>query len=195
MIYETLSCLADEINEFFRLRLKIAEDKVILSAIVNQDGTVAVQGENKILLTLVNIEKESIGKSNSGMPGTSVLINKSNALTINLYVLFSAYFSNGNYPEALRFISFIIGYFQQNSVFTRLNTPRLDKDIEKIVFEMATVSPEQLNNIWGSLGAKYMPSVVYKVRMLTFDNNIIREYRPLISGVDGDNNVADNNEV
>jgi hypothetical protein len=192
MIYEALSCLADEINEYFRIRLKINEDKVVLSAIVNQDGTIAIQGENKILITLVNIEKESIGKSNSGIPGSSVLINKSSALTINLYVLFSAYFSNGNYPEALRFISFIIAYFQQNSVFTRVNTPRLDIDIEKMVFELATVSPEQVNNIWGALGAKYMPSVVYKVRMLTFDNNIVREYRPLITGIDNENDIANN---
>lgn len=192
MIYEALSCLADEINEYFRIRLKISEDKVVLSAIVNQDGTIAIQGENKILVTLVNIEKESIGKSNSGIPGSTVLINKSNALTINLYVLFSAYFSNGNYPEALRFISFIIAYFQQNSVFTRMNTPRLDVDIEKVVFELASISPEQLNNIWSCLGAKYMPSVVYKVRMLTFDNNIVREYRPLITGVEGDNELASN---
>ena len=192
MIYEALSCLAEEINEYFRIRLKISEDKVVLSAIVNQDGTVAIQGENKILITLVNIERESIGKSNSGIPGSSVLINKSSALTINLYVLFSAYFSNGNYPEALRFISFIIAYFQQNSVFTRMNTPRLDADIEKLVFELAPISPEQLNNIWGSLGAKYMPSVVYKVRMLTFNDNIVREYRPLITGLENDNNIANN---
>lgn len=192
MIYEALSCLTEEINQYFRIRLKVSEDKVVLSAILNQEGTIAIQGENKILVTLVNIEKESIGKSNSGIPGSSMLINKSSALTINLYVLFSAYFSNGNYPEALRFISFIIAYFQQNSVFTRLNTPKLDVDIEKLVFEMASISPEQLNNIWGSLGAKYMPSVVYKVRMLTFDNNIVREYRPLITGVENDNNIANN---
>ncbi len=191
MIYEALSCLAEEINEFFRIRLKISEEKVTLSAIVNQDGTIAIQGENKVLITLINIEKETIGKSNSGIGGSTVLINKSSALTINLYVMFSAYFTNGNYPESLRFISFIIAFFQQNSVFTRINTPRMDPEIEKLVFEMATISPEQLNNIWGSLGAKYMPSVIYKVRMLTYDSNVVREYRPLISGVESDNNMVD----
>lgn len=190
MIYEALSCLAEEINEFFKNRLKIGEEKVILSAIVNQDGTIAVQGENKILITLVNIEKENIGKSNSGIPGSSTLINRSSSLSINIYVLFSAYFSSGNYPEALRFISFIIGYFQQKSVFTRSNTPRMSVEIEKLIFEMAHITPEQLNNIWGCLGAKYMPSVIYKVRMLTFDDNIIREYRPLVSGVESDNTIG-----
>src|SRR5690606_25483092 len=99
MIYEALSCQSDEINELFRIKLKISEDKVVLSAIVNQDGSTGIQGENKVWVTLVKSEKESIGPSNSGIPGSSVLINKSSAVTINLYVLFSAYFSNGNYPE------------------------------------------------------------------------------------------------
>jgi hypothetical protein len=188
MIYEALSCLADEINEFFRNKLKISEEKVSLSAIVNQDGTVAIQGENKILVTLVNIEKESVGKNNSGVSGGLSMINKSTPLTVNLYVLFSAYFSEGNYPEALRFISFIIAYFQQKNVFSRTNTPRLSSDIDKLIVEMATISTEQLNNIWGCLGAKYMPSVIYKVRMLSFDALAVREYRPLISDVQGDGN-------
>ena len=189
MIYEALSCLVDEINEHFRIRLKVSEDKVILSAIVNQDGSIAIQGENKILLTLINIEKETVGRNNSSLSVASIGINKSPVLTVNLHVLFSAYFSNGNYPESLRFISFIIAFFQQKSAFNRVNTPRLDSEIDKLIFEMATISPEQLNNVWGCLGAKYMPSVIYKIRMLTYNNNIIREIRPLVSDVESDNTI------
>ena len=85
-------------------------------------------------------------------------------------VLFSAYFKPGNYTEALRFLSFVIAYFQYKNVFTRANTPQLDAGIDKLIFEMANISPEQLNNIWASLGAKYMPSVVYKMRMVTIDS-------------------------
>lgn len=189
MIYEALSCLVDEINEHFRIRLKVSEDKVILSAIVNQDGSIAIQGENKILLTLINIEKETVGRNNSSLSVASIGINKSPVLTVNLHVLFSAYFSNGNYPESLRFISFIIAFFQQKSAFNRVNTPRLDPEIDKLIFEMANISPEQLNNVWGCLGAKYMPSVIYKIRMLTYNNNIIREIRPLVSDVESDNTI------
>ena len=189
MIYEALSCLVDEINEHFRIRLKVSEDKVILSAIVNQDGSIAIQGENKILLTLINIEKETVGRNNSSFSVASLGINKSPVLTVNLHVLFSAYFSNGNYPESLRFISFIIAFFQQKSAFNRVNTPRLDPEIDKLIFEMASISPEQLNNVWGCLGAKYMPSVIYKIRMLTYNNNNIREIRPLVSDVESDNNI------
>ncbi|WP_448699253.1 DUF4255 domain-containing protein [Mucilaginibacter sp. AW1-3] len=185
MIYEALSCLTDEINEYFRNKLRISEDKAVLSGIISQDGTVAIQGENKVVITLVNIEKE-----NTGGAAGNTFTNKSTALNINLYVLFSAYFGSNNYPEALRFLSFIIAYFQYKNVFTPANTPRLDKGIDKLVFEMATITPEQLNNVWGSLGAKYMPSIIYKMRMLTFDESIIKEYRPIVSGIDSDSNVT-----
>jgi hypothetical protein len=82
-----------------------------------------------------------------------------------------------------------MAYFQYKNVFTPANTPRLDNGIDKLVFEIASITPEQLNNIWGSIGAKYMPSVIYKMRMLTFDESIIKEFRPVVSGINSDNSV------
>lgn len=176
MIYESLTCLASEMNDYLKLKLSATEDKIVLSGLVNPDGTMAVQGENKVLLTLVNLEKESVTRK-------PTLPNKAVDVNINLYVLFSAYFGSTNYAEALRFLSFVVGYLQQKNVFTRTNTPRLDKGIHKLIVEMETLTSERLNNLWGTLGAKYIPSVLYKVRMLTFDESILREFRPEITGV------------
>ena len=185
MIYEALTCLTEEINEYFRNKLKVSDERIILSGIVNQDGTVAIQGENKVILTLINVEKEPVVRINasSGRLGGS----SSPPTSVNLYILFSAYFSANNYSEALRFISFIIGFLQEKNVFTSSNTPKLDDSIEKLSVEMETVGSEKLNNIWATLGAKYMPSVLYKVRMLTYDGSNVKEYRPLISA-SSDNN-------
>jgi hypothetical protein len=183
MIYEALTCITEEINEFFRSKLKINEEKIVLSGLINQDGTVAIQGENKVIVTLINIEKEPAVKTAGG--GGRTLSNSSTPLSINVYVLFSAYFSSANYPESLRFLSFIIAFLQDKSVFSQSNTPRLDESIEKLTFEMESVGSEKLNNIWATLGAKYMPSVLYKVRMLTFDSLNVSEYRPIIAGASG----------
>ncbi len=191
MIYEALSCLTDEINEYFRNKLRINEDKVVLSGIVNQDGTIAVQGENKIIVTLINTEKETAGNS-SPLRGGGVFSNQAQPLNINLYVLFSAYFSATNYPESLRFLSFIIAYFQHKSVFNRSNTPMLDPKIEKLIFEIVDRDQDALSNMWSALGAKYMPSVTYRIRMLTFDESIIKEFTPAISGISSDNKIASN---
>ena len=176
MIQEALSCLVDEINSFFKSKLKITEDKVVLSGLLNADGSIAIREENKIVVTLVNVEKETASQ-NGVVPHTSPPLN------INLYVLFSAYFAAANYHEALRFLSFIMGYLQQKNVFNRSNTPQLDGAIEKLVFEMENLTTEKMNNVWAALGAKYMPSVMYKMRMLTIDGSIIREFRPEISGI------------
>ena len=61
----------------------------------------------------------------------------------------------------------------------------MDPRIGKLIFELESLGADKLNNIWTTLGAKYMPSVVYKVRMLTFDDSIIREYRPVIDDATG----------
>jgi len=185
MIYETLVCITEEINSSFKRKLQTNEEKAILSGIVNQDGSVAIQGENKIIVTLLNVEKDTIGKSTAGTPVGVTTPNTAPAVSINLYVLFSAYFSSNNYPEALRFLSFVVAHFQSKNVFTRANTPAMDARIGKLIFEMESLGADKLNNIWTTLGAKYMPSVVYKVRMLTFDDSIIREYRPAVTGTEG----------
>lgn len=185
MIYETLICITDEINSNFKRKLQTNEEKAILSGIVNQDGTVAIQGENKIIVTLLNVEKDTIGRTTAGSSVGVTTPNTAPAVNINLYVLFSAYFSSSNYPEALRFLSFVVAHFQAKNVFTRANTPAMDPRIGKLIFEMESLGADKLNNVWTTLGAKYMPSVVYKVRMLTFDDSIIREYRPVVDDISG----------
>lgn len=182
MIYECLNCLAEEMNAFFKSKLKIHEDKVIVSAIVNQNGSIAVQGENKVLITLVNIIRDTNMKR-EGLSGAGLSLNTAKPICIQLYLMVSCYFSDANYPEALRFLSFIIGFLQEKNVFDHTNTPRMDKDLEKLIFEMESVEPERLNNIWSILGAKYMPSVLYKVRMIIYDSNKVSEYRPVVTGI------------
>lgn len=183
MIFEAIKCITEEMNEFFRNKLRVNEDKVIISGLVNQDGTPAIQGENKIVITLVNIEKEinNYGVTASVSGGQS--INRAAPATINIFLMFSAYFASANYTESLRFLSFIIAYFQSHNVFNRSTSPGLDVGIDKLIMEMAGLSSEQQNNIWSMMGAKYMPSVVYKMRMLTFDDSIIREIRPAVTGI------------
>lgn len=183
-----MTCIVDELNEFFRTKLRVNEDKVVLSGIMNLDGSIAIQGENKVLVTLINIEKEPSAKSNANAPGARTFANTASPMSVNIYVLFSSYFSGNNYPEALRFTSFVIAFLQEKGVFSQSNTPRLDVGIEKLTFEMESLGSEKLNNVWATLGAKYMPSVLYKVRMLTFDTSVVREYRPSVSGVSRESN-------
>lgn len=185
MIYQSLHCLTEEINRSLKRNLKITDDKVLLSSIVNQDGSVAVQGENKIILTLINVEKES-AKTNANQPVFSKTSpGYFSTLCLNLQVMFSAYFPGNSYPEGLQFLSLLISFMQEKPVFNRSNTPSLPAGIGKLSFEMETIGVEKLNNVWAMLGAKYMPSAIYKIRMLTFDGIEPKEYRPVASNASG----------
>ncbi|MEX6686836.1 DUF4255 domain-containing protein [Danxiaibacter flavus] len=189
MIAETLICLTDEINEFFRTKLRVTEDKVVISPIVNLEGKPAIVGENKIFVTLLNIEKETVIRP--GLAANSINNRTSNnaALNINLYVMAGAYFSSANYAEGLKLLSLVISFLQQKGTFTKDNTTRLPNEIDKLIFEMESPGLDKLNNIWAMLGARYVPSVIYKVRMLTFDSSVTTEYRPQIGSLSNDTNA------
>ena len=186
MIYECLSCLAEEMNVYFKSRLKLHEDKVLISAIVNQDGSIAIQGENKILITLINVIRD-VNMKKEMLSSAAISGNAARPVCLQLYVMVSCYFSAGNYAEALRFLSFAISFLQQKNVFDHNNTPKLDEAIDKLVFELESFEPERQSNIWSTLGAKYMPSVFYKVRMIIYNSDQVKEYRPLVSGISADN--------
>ena len=38
-----------ELNEFFKLKFGIIDERVVISNIINQDGSIAVKEENKIM--------------------------------------------------------------------------------------------------------------------------------------------------
>jgi hypothetical protein len=50
--------------------------------------------------------------------------------------------------------------------------------------ELYTLTFEQINHLWGSLGGKQMPFVMYKLRLIALtDRTIVREV-PLIEEID-----------
>jgi hypothetical protein len=170
MIYEVLQTLTDNLNIYFRTKLKIQEDKAELSAIVNQDGTIALQSENKVLVTLLNIEREPFSASGQ-------IIGRQK-LSLNLMVIFSCHFSNSNYSEAIRFLDLIITYFEENYT---LEAQNIYDGNNKIKIEIETYNIDKVHNIWATIGAKYLPSVVYKLRMVVVDSNNISSFSPAVN--------------
>jgi hypothetical protein len=93
---------------------------------------------------------------------------------LNLYCLFSV--NHNSYDTALQYLSLIIQFFQYRSVINAKNTPSdngliLDPKIEKLIVEMVTMNAEQVNHLWATLGGKYLPSVLYKIRMVTIEDD------------------------
>ena len=180
MIHTCLSFLTNELNEYLKVRTgSPTVDRVFLTSVATEGGGVVIP-DKSVGVSLINIEEDRVYKDQK-----STVINSfgnverlNPEIKLNLYVLISANFQNtseedssDDYVEGLKQLSFIISFFQAKNVFTPENSPKLaeyDPNLKKLVIELYSYSFEQLYNFWSVVGTKYLPSVLYKIRMLTF---------------------------
>lgn len=184
MIDKALNFLQEELNNFLGQRFQSNENLVVQSALISPDGTVPQEIENKVVLTLANIERESVANAASGSSAFLGLSSRvSPPLNINLYILVSANFGN-KYAESIKFLAQSVTFFQAKPVFTAQGSAGFPRELERLSFELVNLDFSQLNNLWAAQGAKYLPSVVYKVRMLTIQEAWVSDRVPAISGLD-----------
>jgi hypothetical protein len=183
MIDTAINHIASNVNQHLMRTFGLNEDVVVVSNILEQDGTVATHVNNKIVVSLVNIEKENLPLNNVGhAPATAMRRTVSNPpIYVNLYLMFASYFSGSNYQEGLKFISNTIHYLQGQNVFDQHNSPELDRKISKLVMDIHNLDITDLSNLWGVLSGKYLPSVLYKVRMVTVDAGAVKDQTPSVT--------------
>ncbi len=173
MIYSAVNYVATQLNQYLKRQHNIPKDLVIISDLGDRSTRAT---ENQVVATLVNIVRDHFPKEPN-----QVLLNGNSrnavnqgyrAVYINLYLMFVANFYAEHYSESLKFVSSIIEYFQHTMVYERKRHPDLPQGIEKLLMEMENLDLKELHNIWTLINGKYMPSVLFKVRMLPFDGSI-----------------------
>jgi hypothetical protein len=149
-----------------------AIDKIKISHLFDSTGD-TIPAE--LGVTLVNIEEDRTNRAIDPYVKTDEGFAKVNPeIKLNLFVLFTANFKD-NYSEALKFVSYVIQFFQAKNVFTTENTTELDPRVQKLIIELQPMSFEQQNYLWGMVGGKYLPSALYKFRMLVIQDNLALE--------------------
>lgn len=182
MINIAVTHIAKYLNEFFRRSFDLSEDIAVPSGIVEQDGSVSTTINNKVVISLVNIEKDTTpGQMPKNVsPGANRIISTSPPIHLNLYIMFAAHFNSQNYMEALKFLSCTVEFFQRNPVFNHHNSPDLDKRISMLAMDIENLNIKDLSSLWSVISAKYLPSVLYKVRMITFESQDVRDQVPIL---------------
>ena len=157
------------------------EIAVLASSLMRTDGTFAITGNQggetfRIVMTLVNLEEDRIAESQQYYQKINDKVQFFNPpVNLNAYVLLSS--MADNYLSELRLLSYIITFFQANPVFDEERFPHLNNRVEpekpwlkigKLITSLHPITFEQQNNLWAAIGAKYMPSVLYKIRTITF---------------------------
>jgi Pvc16 N-terminal domain len=198
VIDKAFKFISDEINNYLKSKLSFPDSiKIVLDNIARLQDSLGGGGSvNKIILSLVNIEEDRLSKNPDNFYKTddNKVVYKNAPIHLNLYCLFS--YNHGendsettnHYEEALMYISYVVRFFQHRNVFTASNSPALDPGIEKLLMELNTLGFEQLNHLWAVLGGKYLPSVLYKMRLVVIDEDLQSGVGELIKNV----NVIDN---
>lgn len=168
MINNVMSVVADKLNENLNNRFSQSSDLVVLSSLNNLEDENNTEMQNKLILTITNIEQERLSR-------VSPSRSSQKPINVYLYLLLSSNFQHSNYEEGLKLLSSAISFFQYSSVMNHSNTPDLDNNVEKLVFEMINLNIQELSQLWGVHGGRYLPSVLYKTRMVTISEDLVEQ--------------------
>jgi len=192
MIDKAILLLRDELQSYINLR--DASVNVVIDNIGLFETSKGDTLTNNIVITVVNIEEESTLKNQPSLkrPFTHHAVYINPPIFINLYVLFTCNYSGNDYRLALRRLSFILQFLQSKNSFSTASSVTggsvdlSEPGIEELKFtmELYTLTFEQINHLWGSLGGRQVPFAMYKLRLVAIsDHAVVREV-PLIEEID-----------
>jgi len=188
MIYEALQIISEQLDNYLSSEglsnlVKLENIALLESSSENADNI-----KGKVVLTLLNLEEESALKNTPNFKVRNGKTEYKNPpVNLNLFLLISA--NCDTYDKSLRCISKTIQVFTStNTVYNRTNVAFDVLDYFKFNLEIYTLSFEQLNYVWGTLGGRQLPSVVYKIQLLEIEQDIKLSTSGVITHIGGDLN-------
>jgi len=133
----------------------------------------------KLIFSVVNIKEEKTLKNLPNIVRNDITLRatyENPPVFLNFQILITA--TDSGYSNALLMLSRAIRFFQSKNVFTQddvspasISTnapPNLLDRLEsfKLIFDLYSPSMEEVNHLWGTLGGKQYPFVIYMMRML-----------------------------
>ena len=166
------------------------------------EGVVSVPGNGALLrdrlyLSLVNIKEE---KTLKNLPDrirndANLRVSYENPpIFLNFLILIMT--THTDYVNALTVLSRAIRFFQFKNVFTQDNVdpasittssvpinPLDQLETFKLIFDLYSPTMEEVNHMWGTLGGKQYPFVLYSLRMLDLKFRGVQKESGLITEV------------
>ncbi|MCB0555657.1 MAG: DUF4255 domain-containing protein [Phaeodactylibacter sp.] len=192
MIFEALKIIRDELGHYMELHPEsnLSAEDVVLDNVASLEGNSRPELQGRLLISLVNVEEEGALKNAPFIqrsPGGGIRYENA-PVNLNLYLLFCANLSSDMeaYQFALRQLSLVIQFFQGKNLFLVSQAPHSTVSIDpdnpdltelRVILDLYTLTFEQINHLWGALGGRQIPFVMYKARLVA-----IRDRRPLGSG-------------
>lgn len=195
-IRNVLEVLSKYCNDYLQNLDRRPDDWVALSNLVDHQGKSNEEARDKVVMSLYNITHETVVSTyTSAQPGIGGYSIVQPPLYIDLHIICLANFIERSYADGLAAISRVISFFQQNPVYTHANAPELAPSVDKIQLEFTSLGPVDVNYVVGMLGAKYLPSVFYKVRLLPFASPAMQARTYPARGANTDGTVDDRGQA
>lgn len=200
MILQTLKILSNELESFLDSFTEDGTDskRVVIGNIAFHESekyrpnSVDITTDDKIVMTVVRIEEESILKNNAHFTKNTSLntIDYHNPkVNVNLYILITC--NSFLYENAMTYLSRVIRFFQSKKVFSESNTAAILSGINemdrfenfKLLVELYSPSFEESNHLWSMMGGKQLPFVMYKLRAIDLEFRTISSSSPRVEEI------------
>ena len=175
MIGDALTFFQEQLNSYIKLKTGGQKEDIIRFAEIQLPKELTMQS-NAITLLLINLEEERVFRSGSAY-ASNLADGTSNPakphLCLNFHLMFISNFKD--YVESLRILSLVIKFFRSYRRFDQHKSPSLGSDIAQLSTELVNLSFMEQGELWRSLEMPCSPSVLYKVRMLVFQDTEMDE--------------------
>lgn len=140
------------------------DDWVVLTSLLDHEGSRNDAARDKIVMSVHGFSPETF----LSQQPVATDRGRGAALHLDVHLMFLANFADRNYPGGLGALSRVIAFFHQTPVFTPQNAPGLAAEIDRITLDFETLSPADVSGVMSMMGATYLPSAFYKLRMLPY---------------------------
>lgn len=181
MINEALQFTQNVLDQFLMKRFGLDKSTVVLNNLIESDGSLPTINRNKVVISLINIEKETTKAfyvhnqrlTNGNYPDIKP------SERYNLDVMISSNFNV--YGETLKFLNAVILFFQVHTSLDATSFSNIPAGLTRLEFDIEKISYHQMQSLWTAMGAKYQPSIIYRMRLVTIQGNEIEGFTLPIS--------------
>lgn len=183
MIDRAASLISNRLNQYVAAATNAPEPDVVLMNV--HDGAAPVaEAQDKLAVFVVNISQDTISRKAGFKSGGASVTREQAPLNLYIHLMVAANFEPTKYSRALNTLSLAVQFFQANPIFDPRNAPEMNgSGIEKLSVEMESLDLEGMSNVWGVLGGRYLPSVLYRIRTVSIDSGAVIAVDPVISGI------------
>lgn len=166
MIDSALLLLRDELSNYLSTKDAVTVVVDNIGLLETPDG---ITLKDNIVITIVNIEEDRAMKNQPGFnrPDANKSVYGIPPVHLNLFVLFSCNYSGNSYAVALKRLSSVIAFMHSHPVFSGpshgVNVNNGESSSFRFTVSLHTLTLEQVSHLWGSLGGRQVPFVVYKL--------------------------------